>query len=203
MFAYCMRKSLTSQQQPSRPQQTSPSEGGRPGICFRIICMTKGCCAFPFSSLPPSFPAFHPYSLMAGVVLTEDPTWMTFTNYPVESAPSSDPWASIQHQRDSPAFCHIITANPLKVPTPSLFHTRAHSRMLMCDELQSKWLSPRQDGGMQSSVSHRKGGGERANHSEVWDRRLTCVCVLLCKREYPGSDCYFCTDTHMRCIGNW
>lgn len=56
MFAYCMRKSLTSQQQPSRPQQTSPSEGGRPGICFRIICMTKGCCAFPFSSLLPSLP---------------------------------------------------------------------------------------------------------------------------------------------------
>lgn len=118
-------------------------------ICCRIIYMWKD-----HRSTSPPLPllsALHPTPRASSLPfsppcwLTEDSTWMTFTNYPAQSARSPDPWASVQHPErlasvlsynyckspeSSPPSPH---ANPTSTPTSTTHrHTRINTHYMPC-----------------------------------------------------------------------
>lgn len=53
----------------------------------------------------------------SAVCLPWPPAWLTFTNYQAESVQSLTRVFLFSNEWDLQAFCHIITANPLKIST--------------------------------------------------------------------------------------
>lgn len=96
-----------------------------------IICIEKafsGCygIALPFTayaSVPPAAPV-----------------WLTFTNYQAESVQSLTRVFLFSNEWDLQAFCHIITANPLKISTttPRWMVICADSRWCLYNTLRCK-----------------------------------------------------------------
>lgn len=105
-----------------------PIERGH-GICLEIICMRKVCCAF-----------FSLSSWILRLWQRSPPEWhLQITQQKVPSPltrvlPFCTQW-------DLQAFCHIITANPLKIPPPPT----KPIWIVMCDESLSE--EPHSQGG--------------------------------------------------------